>query len=541
MSPTEIHNPADLFGEVAVRDLRQLKRAYAGLIKAHGPETDPRAFEHIRRMFEAVKAALERESVAEPEPWPQASGSDGDLVEARIRKARADDLDSLAAWLESTTLSEACEPAAVARLALCEAVSPRVSLEWLMRLADHEKLRPVALALAHFLLQARPHQSRSPDWPRLLASFDDTQQCGLVAHRVCALLAKEDAEAAEELFRTHGGALRRVTPGAWLTVVRELLDAAGCALTEAELIGIRTELDAADLEIEPALHALLQWRVDVRLALLAAASDAEVPGYLVETLQRGLGADLPTRAHLLIPLAAQAGFYTARARLAHFHPTLHKFLDDLRESLSGANAFLSRWLVEEAAPPLPVELPESGVERLLLAIDAVDEPGLGYGRPPPPGVVRVAACFERVFHAQVGVLFALAIVASVTGLGKWALEHGGVALCTLGLIVFGPMAARRPILAWAERKAAEYHAIVAGSALQQLKAWLRSSGFYPHEVAAFARAHDHRRLLKLATDLLWDDDCDFQVLGPAHLERALRVAVASQAATAAAAPEEPEP
>ena len=45
-----------VFGD-AIGDPRALKRAYAALVKRFGPESDPEAFEALRRLYEAACAA----------------------------------------------------------------------------------------------------------------------------------------------------------------------------------------------------------------------------------------------------------------------------------------------------------------------------------------------------------------------------------------------------------------------------------------------------------------------------------------------------
>lgn len=62
--------PAALFGE-AVAEPRALKRAYAALVKRFGPEGDPEAFEHIRRLYEAARDGAEPAPPQPEAPPPQ--------------------------------------------------------------------------------------------------------------------------------------------------------------------------------------------------------------------------------------------------------------------------------------------------------------------------------------------------------------------------------------------------------------------------------------------------------------------------------------
>ncbi len=65
MNPLDAHTPHELFGE-ATNDAAALKRAYARLIRTHGPETDPEAFRHIRALYEQAVADLAAPKVEAP-------------------------------------------------------------------------------------------------------------------------------------------------------------------------------------------------------------------------------------------------------------------------------------------------------------------------------------------------------------------------------------------------------------------------------------------------------------------------------------------
>lgn len=527
LSPTEIHDPARLFGADAVLDLRQLKRAYAALIRAYGPESHPEVFEHVRRLYEEAREALERgDEPGKPAP----SVEDDELVAARVRQCAPEDLDALAEWLEVRALTDGSTAAAVTRLALFEARSPTGSVAWLTRLAGRPATRELARDLAHFLLQARTRQALCPDWPSMWGALDEPDRFILLAHLIEALLAMGEEAAAFETYRTHGGDIRRVATRSWLSVVHRLLVAPGDGFSTDELRSLQTALDAVELDLEPARHAMLQELVELRLAVRRAERDLGVPPPVLDVLRRAVGADAPTRAHLLVRLAMmEPSPYGALAHLRYFHPILHRFLERIRESISGSNAFMMRWLYEGKPPPVPEGPSAAALARLHASLDRGRKPRFFDALPPLRW--RERRTFDQgrgqtAWLAIMGIVATNGLFKSCGDPARQVSASGPVlfAIVLVGVTVVLALAVGRQALRLRAARLAWRRGDFPTRAKQQLKAWLRTTGLFPHELAALATLHQEPRLCHLVAEVMADDDCDYQILGMAHVERALRAA-----------------
>lgn len=532
MNPTDLNDPADLFGAEAVRDLRLLRRAYADLIRTHGPESDPVAFAHIRRLFEAARDALEQA----PEPLPpDAPAGEGDeaeneWVDARLRQTTPEELAGLAESLAARAMDQGSQAAAVTYLALCEARTPTESVAWLTRLASAPAHREVAARLGHFLLATHTHQALCPDWPGLWAALDEASRHRLIAHRIEVLLSLGEGAAAFDLFRAHGSGIRRTAPKVWLSGVQRLLLEPGPGFDVEELVALETALDAVDLEIEPAFHDHLQRCIGLQHALRHAEGDLAVPAPLLEIIRLGAREDPPSRAHRLGRLVDSVpALGGALAHLRYHHPVLHARLESDRESLSHSSLFMMRWLRDGRPPTVRLTVGEGTLARLYQCAESGPRPGFWDELPPLPAGPPVP--FTKRTDVNLVGCGTMVLCSLIAGAGELlpGLRLGEpnvpavVLVLVLVAVVWGVLDNRRDRLQLA-RKAWSAAPPLPPEAVSQARDWLRATGLYPHELAALAEHHGARTLRRLAALLLADEQCEYLVLGPAHVERALREA-----------------
>ncbi len=249
--PRSHTDPAALFGAQALSDLRSLKRSYARLIRAWGPEQHPEAFQHIRRLYELARATLESGEAVEPGP------------EAPDAAAAAEQLDALLASCDEDTLPQVLDDlghlarvkgivgAQVVELALGLARSddlPAWTLAW------HDKTEMSVDLLAEIVQTVISRGDAdlldNPALPKLIELSRPSVRFPLVLREILVRGINFQPEPTVRLLEAHEDRLRELRPDLvpdfWIKVLGQagwLLDPEHRALLERYITDPEIDLD----------------------------------------------------------------------------------------------------------------------------------------------------------------------------------------------------------------------------------------------------------------------------------------------------------
>ncbi len=284
-------DPRKLFGEAALGDLRALKRAYARLVKTHGPETDPAGFHHVHSRYEAVRARIEA--------GPEAP------VEAAVPAVPVRAPEEWARWLqggeEPPTIEQLRQELAhaaagdtaapVVELAAEAALDPRQTRARLLAALGRPELVPqafglcrMAFALDPTLLDEDGHvlgaevRRLAPGPP-----FDIARMDALLAQGRVVDAWKAWTEAGPGLLAT----LPDVAPGR----LYELFKRAAWRLKPEQVAVERRRFHEVDVQMPDDLREALDQLAVIVLAVREAEADPAVPPPIVAAVRRILGAD----------------------------------------------------------------------------------------------------------------------------------------------------------------------------------------------------------------------------------------------------------
>lgn len=316
MNPLDAATPAELFGE-AVGDARKLKKAYARWIKKHDPESDPVAFEHIRRLYEqAVEALTERPVERPPEPVASADPLAGDW----------EDADTLLARLALGTDAESVK----AEVGISEAVDPAGTFARLRaRIEDHPEL---VRSLLKLLLVRDPERVDVPELEAILAAAGREHRGELRAVVIEAELELGRYDAALARWQAHEVELMHLGSRGGALYVRIL---GGVSWKRPDAHDLLAKAMAASFPIDDATY----WSVVELDATLAAVQDAEgVPVALMDTLSRGWSASGWVKSCLVRELTEALDLWEALPELERRHPAVVRALARFEDDLTGWKA-----------------------------------------------------------------------------------------------------------------------------------------------------------------------------------------------------------
>lgn len=294
MKPLEARTPEDLFGPAAA-DAAQLKRAYARLIRKHSPESDPEAFQHIRRLYEQAQAALNApKAPAEREPPPGISWADALLAEAR-----EDNLDELADRLLARALQTGDADALSAALGIDRCRDLARFPDRLLAATANPALHPRVVGHVVHLFTFAGALVDHPAWDPLSdALVDPRARLYLLMSRTRVLCQKGRRAEAWAIFRAREAWLRSLPEPQWLPAAIELLSRCAWVIPEAEVRAWATrlgevvpeDLEAACVRTEELLIRVLSARQEVEgetdpVASLPERMHDEHPAVAIAALQ----------------------------------------------------------------------------------------------------------------------------------------------------------------------------------------------------------------------------------------------------------------
>lgn len=267
MKPLEARTPAELFGEAA-EDPTQLKRAYARLIRAHGPESDPEAFEHIRRLYEQAQAELKA-----PKPAPEREEPPGaSWADALLAGAREDKLDELADRLLARALQTGDPESLSAALGIDRCRDLARFPDRLLAAAANPALQPRVVGHVVHLFSFAAALVDHPAWDALNETLVEPRaRLYLLMSRARVLCQKGRRAEAWGLFRAREAWLRSLPEAEWLPAAIELLSRCAWVVPEAEArawasrLGevVPEDLEAACARTEALLIRVLSARQEV--------------------------------------------------------------------------------------------------------------------------------------------------------------------------------------------------------------------------------------------------------------------------------------
>jgi hypothetical protein len=482
-------DPERLFGAEALTDLRALRRAYARLLREHGPENDPAGFQVVNAAYEAARARLEApptepvSAIADPpsrdaEAWTAWLRADATSIDA-VRDELARSPHDARAGLLRLAAEAALDPDATAELALVELARRRIPSYVVGR---------IAMALDPRL--ATDGWDRWSADPRASDGSD-----GLGVARLDALVHERAWTTAWAHWRAIGPHLVLSSPAEALRRYALLLGVMAWRLpieaVRAERLWIHDAEFAFDLDALRSFDARLRRTLDARASL--EASDVAPP--VRSALARLLGGDgVIGHADAVITLARMRdGLVDPRAeleRMSRFNPDVVHALVDPVLLVSGRARHLRR------IAPLP---PRDDVAAALVGLQG--------------GLVARKNAAETAGGAWtsvtiVGLLAAMiAIIGLMVLVGRWA------AILFFFVLLWYSRVADRTSLgltpadhAWADAECLRI---------------LREHGVWAHELAAAGSAIPE---LGSALDRLMRDPwADLLALDVRHAHRALLV------------------
>lgn len=497
LNPKEARTAAELFGE-AMGDPRALKRAYARLIREHGPETDPEAFQHIRALYEAALAA----------PAAEAEAAPSSPVDALLAGWETDPDETLRAL--GQLAEEGDDRAAEAAVGLAAALRPDRVESLLDALFALPRRQPVAVRLAqavlHFDAGLLPPEAPTR-W--VAGCVERGAATRLSAFHIDLLLDRARLAEAWSAWTTYEAMLATAAPEIWTQAFFRVFCTAGFDVVPLDPWWER-------------IH-------DARLGLSEEAHEAAIRLLCVLEAWRTSTADpamLPVTAHIraassfdgvattlaLVALAAEPGRREALGHATHVHPGLVGFLARRLDQVTRRNPTL--WAADRGeAVPVP-ELPVAALAGLLQGEIAAER--IRRAR----DAEELAWQKRRSIH-QLALVFSLA--AAIVGFGTFGGDMSPILGWTfliavvvpavwsqrrLGLRVGQLEAEGRP--PWAEAEAAR-----AAELLARAVPFCREHALWLHEVAFGATG------AAPIDDLLADPLSDLEVISTAHLRRGI--------------------
>ncbi len=498
--PRACRSPAELFGDAAA-DRRQLRKAYAALIKRYSPETHPDVFQHIHALYSQARDALRPGSrrrapvlppLAATQP-PAPLDATPPVDEAPVAPAQQPDPLSWLAQQSPDTF-----PAALAELerraladgdadllrlvyACWNALEPERIPALLARLAARPATHHLLVELATQCLHDRPTQATDPAWTELADRLDDDHAARLLHARVGALVDAREPDAIAALFAAEGPRLRSGAPGAWADILVRVLDAAAYALDEAALDDAADALGRFDLPFDDADRVRLSERIVLVQSWRAAHADPAVPGLLLQALVDADGADAIGTCAVLRDLVE--GVEDLSALLAHlqdYQPSLLAALHQLEVRVSGVEPWRAAWARWGRTPSIPLAVPARQVD------------GIDLGMPDP----EQRAARWKVIHAHTrrralaGFALAALIIAYpgwklATAGGQDAIDGAGVVIvCALiGGATIGEFLGKRPFREeMATLRAPHHHPTAPQVVLFRAIEAMRARGLFTHEL-----------------------------------------------------------
>ena len=344
-------DPRKLFGEAALGDLRALKRAYARLVKTHGPETDPAGFHHVHSRYEAVRARIEA--------GPEAP------VEAAVPAVPVRAPEEWARWLqggeEPPTIEQLRQELAhaaagdtaapVVELAAEAALDPRQTRARLLAALGRPELVPQAFGLCRMAFALDP-TLLDEDWHVLGAEvrrlapgppFDIARMDALLAQGRVVDAWKAWTEAGPGLLAT----LPDVAPGR----LYELFKRAAWRLKPEQVAVERRRFHEVDVQMPDDLREALDQLAVIVLAVREAAADPAVPPPIVAAVRRILGADgILSDAGILSVIRdlgdARPALVAELERIDRRHPAVGTVFARQLGRISGRYA----WMADRARP-----------------------------------------------------------------------------------------------------------------------------------------------------------------------------------------------
>lgn len=329
-------DPAALFGEDALVDLKSLKRAYARLLRLHKPEVDPEGFQIVQAAYAEATARIEAgNSAAEVAPARSADDwarwlREGDLTVAGLRAELA--------------LHPGDAAAVVTELAVEGALDPDSIRSRLVRLLVGGAPGPYAYAAARIAFGLDGSLALG-GWPELAAELRRGEYATPVdVARLDALLDARESAAAWAHWQEVGVGLAAALPDVAFGRYEILLGMASWTVPDADLEAQLTWLQDVHLRLDEERRERLERTVLVNLACRRSAEDPQVPRALVAAVQAVYGADGSLSAEGVL-----MDFWTLRhaepklaellERLAGPHPMLVTACDRVMLHVTGRLAF----------------------------------------------------------------------------------------------------------------------------------------------------------------------------------------------------------
>lgn len=512
MSPLDAATPEALFGE-AVRDAVALRRAYARLVRLHGPETDPDGFRQVRRLYEAAVAAL----ATRPDDTAEALASDGAVaeaapssqeeawVDAKLADATEQTLPALLDMLEERALAQRSGPALLATVGLAEAIAPTRTVGILARVNARWGLSTATAAVVELAVQSRSAIVLDPEWSELVEAVEDpTVRARLMLSELRTHLARRRPAATWARWEAWEGFLRTHAADGWAQLLGPILHTSAWEASEAAIARWIERVRAADVPLDDQAVFQLTARLCDVLDWRRAAADPAVAPDLLRAAREVSLADDHERLVLLRDFA-ERDFGSRILDLEGTHPGLAAMVHRAVESATGRAAALASWS-RESGP------------------DAQD-------LPPEPARLQAAGCLQRLEESRRSAdEEARRRVEAGDGQAlRWALAAGlavagGVGLAKGPWTATGFIAAAATCLYFAFRRS-----VAAPSTLQRdasadraevrtaILDAARQDGLWVHEVAAAVAGE--RTLPPVFDDLLAAPFSDLEVLEDAHLHR----------------------
>ena len=343
---TPLDDARELFGADALSDRKQLRRAYARLVKAHPPDADAAMFQRVRAAFEAAKEALENPDAATPDIDEALAALMDGLTEERFET----DLQQLEAWAHDR------RDAALAALFLVQATRPADVLQWIANLRQRGLPDDALLTLLTALLEMRPDQGLEPLCGALTMTLPPGRAATLDGHRVRAGIRQGDPTDGFELWRNRQVALRTFDASTWLHVADAILFFAAEDTPTDILDGIEGAIEDVGLEADEQAHADLVIGLRQARTLSTLKADPAIPATMVDALRRGQRTSAPGMFSALrqvredLAVLGDGSLSEGMQVLAVLHPQAYEMLRDLEARLTGSRAFHNEWARTGEAP-----------------------------------------------------------------------------------------------------------------------------------------------------------------------------------------------
>lgn len=308
-------DPVLLFGEEALGDMKALRRAYARLLRTHGPEKDPEGFAVVQAAYAEACARLEAGPAEPAAPAPAeawAAAEWGTWLRSALRTPEA---------LREELARHAGEPAAnVMVLATEGAAEPETVRGRLVQLLQRGNPGTHAYAAARiaFGLDGRLALEQ---WPSLSAEL---RGCAYVTPvdvaRLDALLTANAIPEAWAHWQAVGPHLMATLAEVATDRYNELLGMAAWVVPEPELHAQRAWVQDVHLDLSDAVRDRLDRVVLVNLAVRRSAADPSANPNVVRAVQEAYGSQGNTRPE---------GVVAALLELHDSTPDLPRVLDGL--------------------------------------------------------------------------------------------------------------------------------------------------------------------------------------------------------------------